>query len=700
MIQKNPLKVLLISGDDIKVVPQDFSYYQYLPFQGTNISSRDSCLVLLDSEEIQDPSFFRTAYEYLSSPSSIENESCLGDRLHGPCVDYDTVSRILSCTKRPTPDTPSVVGDTSVLNKPNYVVILFSYNFGDLLDACIQSIINSSLGRKDVSVIILNDGGTDGSTNKGYEHLVENGIPTILVNFPNNKKKAHNLYWVTRNLCIHPQSILVFIDGDDALIPSSNPFLVLDAAYQDPLVEATLGRFIPGKDCPSYILEVSHGDPFLDFTQIWNFEKCWCWYHLKTYKSHLINRIEDEFFTEKDGKTFLTQGDDMALLPRALRYAQKIHLVDTPVYLYNIGSTSKHIKETPRYNYIMDIFLYKRYTQDNPTLFQNRHLPPWRKEGLGYKAFSLPPVKQLQQGTPLWEHQSAIVLPQLLISKDPPWVCDFLVFVCSYNFGDKLLRCLNSIQELSRGHRVSIIIYDDGSSELEKAKVLIALSSLSTPYLCCINSNNMKKSHNLMVLSKALPFKGDPITLFVDGDDYLNPGVDAFTILRKEYRDRGYDATIGNLIPDPTSCQDPAFLSFYNKFGGNVPHHFPLVWNMDACFAWYHLKACYLSILKKVEPTFFVEDNNLTYISLGEDNVIFRRCLDLASSPAFLPYPFYVYDTDPYTTHEDTDTRRRYIKNLFSKKFTRLATHLQNNGMEPPSNTPPLPIQNIFNRIK
>jgi hypothetical protein len=243
----------------------------------------------------------------------------------------------------------TVEGYTNIKGK-KYIAVVFVYNYGEKLDRCIKSIAKMVEGRDDCGVLLYNDAATEFTQEELLSKALALGINPMVITNKVNKGKAHNLYILARKILFDRESILLFIDGDDfVLAEERSPLSILEGYYSDPEIEATFGNFVMPDDT-----ELSR-----DIQKFFGF--CTCpvnredidgelkfpaWTHLKTCKSHLLNKVEEDFFMDTESFSFLRTADDNFIFPRCVYLAQKYAYVKEPLYGYDTLGNTTHWKTT------------------------------------------------------------------------------------------------------------------------------------------------------------------------------------------------------------------------------------------------------------------------------------------------------------------------------------------------------------------
>lgn len=135
---------------------------------------------------------------------------------------------------------------------------------------------------------------------------------------------------------VNPEDIIVEVDGDDWLLHS---FVLqyLNDIYSDPTIWMTYGQYVayPDGGYGSHIyLQLE------DSTDARNAyrQDTFPFSHLKTYKAHLLDRVEESDLIDPDtGKYFAAAGDFALCMPMVeMAGKARIFRVEQPIYVYNV----------------------------------------------------------------------------------------------------------------------------------------------------------------------------------------------------------------------------------------------------------------------------------------------------------------------------------------------------------------------------
>lgn len=137
---------------------------------------------------------------------------------------------------------------------------------------------------------------------------------------------------------VHPDDIIVEIDGDDWLL---HPFVLqyLDQVYMNQGVWMTYGQYVhyPAGDVGGHFH--LHLDDNVDATNSYR-NSIFPYSHLKTYKAFLLDRVADEDLIDPTTGEYFNAAADFALCMPLVEMAGKsrIFRVEEPLYVYNTST--------------------------------------------------------------------------------------------------------------------------------------------------------------------------------------------------------------------------------------------------------------------------------------------------------------------------------------------------------------------------
>ena len=223
--------------------------------------------------------------------------------------------------------------------KNKFVVITPCYNAEKWVGYSINSIKQQSY--QNFIAIYGYDKSKDKTRNEINKHI-GNDERFILFDNPVQESQVNNYFgclnYLKDNNLISNEDIIIEVDADDWLM---HPFVFqyLDQVYQNPDIWMTYGQYIEypsGKLGGHYQL---HLDDDVDKTNNYR-NSIFPYSHLKTYKFHLIDRVQKESVIDpRTGKYFNAAADFAMCMPMVeMAGKNRIHRVDEPIYVYNLAN--------------------------------------------------------------------------------------------------------------------------------------------------------------------------------------------------------------------------------------------------------------------------------------------------------------------------------------------------------------------------
>ena len=240
--------------------------------------------------------------------------------------------------------------------KNKFVVITPCYNAEKWVGYSINSIKQQSY--QNFTAIYGYDKSKDKTRNEISKHI-ENDERFILFDNPVQESQVNNYFgclnYLKDNNLISNEDIIVEVDADDWLM---HPFVFqyLDQVYQNPDIWMTYGQYIEypsGKLGGHYQL---HLDDNVDKANNYR-NSIFPYSHLKTYKFHLMDRVQKESVVDPRTDKYFNAAADFAMCMPMVEMAGKnrIHRVDEPIYVYNLANENAesttlldHQKQTER----------------------------------------------------------------------------------------------------------------------------------------------------------------------------------------------------------------------------------------------------------------------------------------------------------------------------------------------------------------
>lgn len=521
---------------------------------------------------------------------------------------------------------------------PFFTVLINTRNSSSKMGRCLDSLKTQNF--VDWIALVTDDSSLDDTT-----AFIREAARTDkrFIPFYNNKRKGALNNTIDRLRTIGEGTVVVILDGDDYLYDENALRAIYEGYTMYPQTQMSIGggvKLCKGEQTP---LKAS----FSKENPLDSYFFC----HCRTFRISLFREIPESYW--KEAKEFSSLGNvDIVVNGYLSLLANHILIVDSPVYVWDINGDTPHAFE---YN-IHDTYSYDPAFQDIKDLARKWFFSTSQVTPKVISRFCFRPSLLRDLPIPTFHHT-------------PTFLSSEVVYVISlYNPGkDKLLRCLSSIASQESSLRVGVLVYDDNSSFPNFHQIKSMLEELGIPYGIMSNHANRLKSHNLLQISRRVPLSPDTLLLFLDGDDYLPPK-NISQIVFNRYKETGWEASLGNLEMDSVNPQNTRVSKILSSPFERIPLDFNHIWDISKCWAWLHLKACLFHLLNKVEEEFFTEEDNKTFLILGEDNFVFPRCLEKAAKKGAFEEILYVYDTDTGSAHENTSKNMEYVNRIRANK--------------------------------
>jgi len=216
-------------------------------------------------------------------------------------------------------------------------VIVPVYNAENYIEKCIQSI--EAQDYDNYHVYIIDDCSTDSTRSLIYDSIKEQSKFSIIYN-AENKGAVCNQIETVSELCNDFDDIIMLVDGDDWLVNDPNIFHKYNNIYtQD--VEFTYGSCWSVVDnipliAQEYPPEVKEVGGYRDYKFNWNMP----YTHLRTFRRHLLNRLDSfDCFKDENGE-WLKAGGDTAVFYNLIEAAVPERVVCIPDVVYNYNDAN------------------------------------------------------------------------------------------------------------------------------------------------------------------------------------------------------------------------------------------------------------------------------------------------------------------------------------------------------------------------
>ena len=229
-------------------------------------------------------------------------------------------------------------------NETNFAIIVASYNNEPYVEWNLESLLNQNYDESKFHIYYMNDMSTDKTLQKAKD-IIHRYDAHHLVTFIDNKIKRYqlgNYYYCIHNLIKDENTVVLTVDGDDALA-HSNVLSYLDTIYSklSPKIYLTYGQFIQKNSKKTgFCQAVSRKDSYLHkFRKIEDAPS-----HLRTFYAWLFKKIrKDDLLYENNFP--IVSGDLAMMLPMIEMANGHFQFISEILYIYNdCNPISDHVK--------------------------------------------------------------------------------------------------------------------------------------------------------------------------------------------------------------------------------------------------------------------------------------------------------------------------------------------------------------------
>jgi len=211
--------------------------------------------------------------------------------------------------------------------KNRFIVIVPVYNAAKYIEVCLNSCYQQSYAA--TSIVIVDDASTDGTSNtiqlwmRGRENIIyhRNAVRT--------RSPVGNIALGIGLSDAEPDDILVTVDGDDWLA-TEDALRIVNLKYQSCNVWLTYGGYVTvhatQRICTKPVLS----------TAFYRRHEPYKTSHLRTFRKHLWDRIEDDDLRDVDGQYYKFAGDLAFMYPLIeMAGLDRIRMITERIYVYN-----------------------------------------------------------------------------------------------------------------------------------------------------------------------------------------------------------------------------------------------------------------------------------------------------------------------------------------------------------------------------
>lgn len=204
------------------------------------------------------------------------------------------------------------------------IILTTSYNCEDYIEKSLYSIMNQKF--KDFTCYITDDMSTDDSV-KIIKKVIANDSRFVLIENTQKMYQPGNYDQVIRGLNIDDDEICVEVDGDDWL-PNSNVFGIINNIYENKNVWMTSGSFMFSNGAKGFATPPKINESIR--TQTFTLS------HLRTWKSWLWKKINEEDLKDTDGNYWSVAGDLSFMFPMyEMSGKEHYRYISDILYVYN-----------------------------------------------------------------------------------------------------------------------------------------------------------------------------------------------------------------------------------------------------------------------------------------------------------------------------------------------------------------------------
>jgi SAM-dependent methyltransferase/glycosyltransferase involved in cell wall biosynthesis len=252
-------------------------------------------------------------------------------------------------------DQPELVGETSewVGRRNEEVVVLLRGKNVKLskVRRCLESLETQNY--KDWGAIIV-DAGSSNGTKDYLTYLVKMRLKdklTIISNWE-SITPIENIDFAIRKVCSNPESIIVHLDLDDALIGPKTLNNVLEA-YQNG-ADVSVGSMLRTDKFAEYPV---------DFDDPRSKRGGNIWQHLRTFKKRLYDEVPEDYL-KIDGE-WIPHTEDWAFMLPIVELSTKPTWIKEAIYFYEPSSSKQRISESERETMVKKIVSKSRLRRDS-----------------------------------------------------------------------------------------------------------------------------------------------------------------------------------------------------------------------------------------------------------------------------------------------------------------------------------------------
>ena len=212
---------------------------------------------------------------------------------------------------------------------------------------CVESLVAQSM--PDWGAVVVDDASTNGFGSYARVLLADYGDRVTLVRNEQRRGGLYNTWNAIANYCADPESVIITLDPDDALI-GERVLQRVGAEYEDG-ADVTVGSMLRLDKEIFYL-------PNFDRPRWWDSN---VWQHLRTFRKRLFDAINVEDL--KWGGEWIDLAADWAFMAPIIEMASSPRHIAEPLYLYEPAAPKDEDSRRERDSVIARILAKPRYSK-------------------------------------------------------------------------------------------------------------------------------------------------------------------------------------------------------------------------------------------------------------------------------------------------------------------------------------------------
>lgn len=225
-----------------------------------------------------------------------------------------------------------------------FKIVVAVWNSIEWFEGCAKSILEQV---EDYDVLVVDDASTDGTAELVEEICLANGWGFHLNSI--NRGVPCNHWYAIQALQPEPEDVLVFVDGDDQLMPGALSRLVY--YYGDETTQLTYGQYRSVPHSPTCSLAGPYPDDVIQrraYREHSMLGRGIPWNHLRTVRYDLFSQLTVDDFLDATGSFYRASADAVVMYPCLELAGDNFKFIPEPLYLYNSENPLSEWRKDPR----------------------------------------------------------------------------------------------------------------------------------------------------------------------------------------------------------------------------------------------------------------------------------------------------------------------------------------------------------------